>query len=98
MIINNKRCMRTNAISIAVVGSFLVAFIFVGVLKIPFAAAQVEATSSDAVATSSTDTTPATTSTTTDAATTDSTPGSTDASTMASDSVAPTEPAPEGLA
>jgi hypothetical protein len=89
--------MKANAVSLSVVGTLvLAALLVVGIVEVQHAYAQVDATSSDAVATS-TNTLPATdatTSTVTDTTTTEPTETS---SPVPSDSVAPTEPAPQGM-
>jgi hypothetical protein len=96
--------MKTNTASLSVLGTLVIAALLViGILKIQQAYAQVDASSSDVVVASSTNTTPvadATTSATADTATTEATATeSTDTSTAAaSDSVTPTEPPPQGLA
>jgi hypothetical protein len=93
----NKWCMKTNTVSISALGVLVIAaLLMIGILKIQQVHARVDATSSDAVATS-TNTVPATdatTSTGTDTTTTEPTEAS---SPVPSDSVVPTEPAPQGL-
>jgi hypothetical protein len=95
--------MKTNTASVSVLGVLVIAALLViGILKIQQAYAQVDATSSDVVVTSPTDTIPvahATTSATADAATTDAMAiVSTNASTtVASDSMKPAELPPQGL-
>jgi hypothetical protein len=102
--------MKTNTASLSVIGIFTIAaLLFFGILKIQHAYAQVDATSSDVVATTSTDMTPAAASSTSaangpiaDATTTDSSnstsslqASSPEATT--SESAASTEPPPQGL-
>jgi hypothetical protein len=93
--------MKTNAVSLSVLGTLVLATLLViGIVEIQHAYAQVDATSSGAVATSSTDTTPATdatTSTSTETVAIETITAATDSTTTTSDSVAPTEPPPQGL-
>jgi hypothetical protein len=101
--------MKTNTVSAPLVVTLVLAAILViGILKIQHVFAQVDATSSDAVATSSADTTPATavtvgTTTETTVPEATSTPSTDVAAPSApteaapSQSVTPTEPPPQGL-
>jgi hypothetical protein len=91
--------MKSNTASLSALGTLvLAALLVVGILKIQQAHAQVDATSSDAVATSSTNTTPATDTTTSTATDTPTAP-STDAvtTTAPSDSITPVETPPQGM-
>jgi hypothetical protein len=95
--------MKTSSVSVSVLGILVIAAILVvGILEIQQVYAQVDATSSDVVVTSATDTTPVEDATTSASADTDTVDvaatTSTDTSTEAtSDSVTPVEPPPQGL-